>query len=359
MFRLQDELTECVVDALELRLTAREQRILRQDVPSNPKAYEYYLRGNQFSNDSKQWNGARDLYQRCVEIDPCYAPAWSRLGRIHHVMTKYLPAEGKEGYRRAETAFKQALDLNPDLAIAHKFYAQLEVDLGRAKDAMARLLPRSHGAADQEVFAGLVSPLRYCGLLEASVAAHRRAVSLEPKIRTSVPHTWFLQHDYAHVASMKIEDNPYIVAISMMETGRKNEALPVLRALEEKVKTRIGDFIKAARTLIEGDEGESVAAIKRVLASEFSDPEGLFYLTRHLARLQQVELALQVFERVVAGGFFCLPAILRDPWLEPVRKMAQFEKLLKKVEQQHQAASEEFARLEGQRILESGLRMGR
>lgn len=44
VFRLQDELTECVVDALELRLTAREQRILRQDVPSSPKAYEYYLR---------------------------------------------------------------------------------------------------------------------------------------------------------------------------------------------------------------------------------------------------------------------------------------------------------------------------
>jgi eukaryotic-like serine/threonine-protein kinase len=359
VFRLQDELTECVVDALELRLTAREQRILRQDVPSNPKAYEYYLRGNQFSNDSKQWSSARDLYQRCVEIDACYAPAWARLGRIHHVMAKYLPEEGKEGYRRAETAFRQALDLNPDLTIAHKFYAQLEVDLGRAKDAMTRLLSRARGAADPEVFAGLVSPLRYCGLLEASVAAHRRAVALEPKIRTSVPHTWFLQHDYAHVASMKVEDNPYIVAVSMMETGRKNEALPVLRALEEKVKTRMGDFIKGARTLIEGDEAGSVAAIKRVVASEFSDPEGLFYVTRHLARLQQVELALQVFERVVEGGFFCLPAILRDPWLDPVRKTAQFEKLLKKVEQQHAAASEEFARLEGQRVLESGLRIGR
>src|SRR5215475_8589430 len=51
VFRLQDELTECVVGALSLKLTSREQRILRQDVPSDPKAYEYYLRGNQFSHD--------------------------------------------------------------------------------------------------------------------------------------------------------------------------------------------------------------------------------------------------------------------------------------------------------------------
>src|SRR5215475_9684434 len=45
VFRLQDELTERVVNALSLPLTAREQRILRRDVPSNAKAYEYHLRG--------------------------------------------------------------------------------------------------------------------------------------------------------------------------------------------------------------------------------------------------------------------------------------------------------------------------
>jgi DNA-binding winged helix-turn-helix (wHTH) protein len=53
VFRLQDELTECIVDALSLQLTSHEQRILRQDVPADPKAYEYYLRGNQFSQDPK------------------------------------------------------------------------------------------------------------------------------------------------------------------------------------------------------------------------------------------------------------------------------------------------------------------
>src|SRR5215471_13776647 len=55
VFRLQDELTERMVEALSLRLSSREQRILRHDVPADPKAYEYYLRGNQFSHDSKQW----------------------------------------------------------------------------------------------------------------------------------------------------------------------------------------------------------------------------------------------------------------------------------------------------------------
>lgn len=351
VFHLQDELTERVVNALSLSLSAREQRILRQDVPANPKAYEYYLRGNQFSHDPKQWDAARDLYLRCVEADPCYAPAWARLARIHHVMAKYLTTGARVGLERAEAAFRQALDLNPDLTIAHKFYAQLEVDLGRAGDAMKRLVPRTHGAVDSDVFAGLVSPLRYSGLLEASVAAHSLAIALEPKIRTSVPHTWFLQGDHARVASLRIEDNPYIVSVSLAELGRKDEAVTGLRAMEEKTKTRMRDFIISARTMIEGDTPGSVAAVERIVASEFSDPEGLFYLARHLSHLNEVEASLELLERVVSGGFFCYPAMLNDPWLEPVRKRPRFASLLKKAEQQHQAAREEFVRLDGDRHL--------
>ena len=351
VFHLQDELTERVVNALALPLSAREQRILRQDVPANPKAYEYYLRGNQFSHDPKQWSSACDLYLRCVEADPCYAPAWARLARVHHVMAKYLATGSRVGLERAEAAFRQALDLNPDLAIAHKFYAQLEVDLGRAEDAMTRLIPKTQGAVDSDVFAGLVSPLRYSGLLEASAAAHSLAISLEPKIRTSVPHTWFLQGDHARVASLRIEDNPYIVAVSLAELGRKDEAVTGLRAMEEKTKTRMRDFIISARTLIEGDMAGSIATVERIVASEFSDPEGLFYLTRHLSRLDEIEASLELFERVVGGGFCCYPAMLNDPWLEPVRKMPRFASLLKKAEQRHQAAREEFVRLDGDRLL--------
>ncbi len=265
-----------------------------------------------------------------------------------------FPTGSKEGLGRAEGAFRQALDLNPDLAIAHKFYAQLEVDLGRAGDAMTRLIPHAQGAADPEVFAGLVSTLRYTGLLEASEAAHSRAVALEPKIRTSVPHTWFLRGDSARVASTKIEEFPYIVAVSLAEIGRKDEALPPLRALEEKTKTRLRDFIMAARTMIEGDSAASVAAVGRIVASEFSDPEGLFYLTRHLARLNQVDAALDLFERVVGGGFFCYPAMVSDPWLEPVRKSPRFAKMLTKAEQQHQGTEREFSRLEGPNLGDRG-----
>jgi TolB-like protein/tetratricopeptide (TPR) repeat protein len=349
LFRVQDELTRRIVASLSLPLTNREQQMLRRDVPSNPAAYEYFLRGNQLSQDASQWSVARDLYLQSVEEDPGYAPAWARLGRIHHVMAKYQPKGPQESLDQAEAAFRRALDLNPDLPIAHKLFAQLEVDRGRAQDAMGRLIERAH-TADPELLAGLVSTCRYCGLLDASAAAHARAVELEPKIRTSVGHTWFLQGDHVRVAALKLSDYPYIVAISQAELGRTHEVLPILVELEQKLPGRLRDFAAVARTLLEGHAAESVAAIERIVASGFGDPEGLFYLSRHLAHLNEVNPALDLLERVVGSGYSCFPAMTADPWLGGLRKKPAFGKLMGRAEARHQEALTAFERLGGRQV---------
>lgn len=353
LFRVQDQLTQAIVTSLSLPLTTREEQMLRRDVPASAAAYEYFLRGNQLSYDSKQWSVARDLYLRSVEEDPRFAPAWARLGRIHHVMGKYLDTGTQESLDLAEQAFRRALELNPDLSITHKLYAQLEVDRGRARDAMARLLERAQ-TADPELLAGLVTTCRYCGLLDESVAAHGRAVSLEQKVRTSVPHTWFLQRDYGRVAATKAAENPYIVALSIAELGRVAEAISLLQELEKKIQTRVRELVTAARSLLEGDVILSRAALNRFLAPDFKDPEGLFYAARHLARLNENASAIALLERVVAGGFSCFPAFAHDPWLNSLRKMPAFTKFLRGAERQHQQAVATFAEVRGDKLLGVG-----
>jgi DNA-binding winged helix-turn-helix (wHTH) protein/tetratricopeptide (TPR) repeat protein len=350
LFRVQDDLTQRIVESLSLPLTSREQMLLQRDVPASARAYTYFLRGNQLSYDAKQWGTARELYLKSVEADPAYAPAWARLGRIHHVMGKYLPAGTPDGFAQAEAAFRRALELNPDLAVAHKLYAQLEVDLGRAHDAMVRLIERAK-TADPELFAGLVTACRYVGLLEASHAAHLKALHLDPKMRTSVAHTWFLQRDFERTSSAKIAEFPYIVALSLGELGRGEAILPALADLEARNPTRLRDFAAAARTLLEGDKAESLATVRRVIESGFGDPEALFYLTRHLAHLGETEQALTLFERVVAGGFYCYPAMKTDPWLDSLRKKAAFKALLQQAETQHERALDAFEKLGGDKVL--------
>ncbi|HEV2983151.1 MAG TPA: winged helix-turn-helix domain-containing protein [Vicinamibacterales bacterium] len=353
IFQIQDELATRIVNSLALPLTVREQTLLKRDVPSSARAYELYLRGNQLSRDPKQWEVARDFYRRCVEADPGYAPAWARLGRIHHVMAKWLGTDATENLERAGAAFKRALEINPDHPLAHKFFAQLDIDFGRAEEAMARLL-RQARTADPEVFAGLVSACRYCGLLDAATAADARARHLDSRVSTSAVHIWFLRGDHARVIGTKLEENPYIVLLSFAAVDRTAEAIARARELERKIHTRKRDFTIVARTLLEGKTEESIAAANRIAASDFCDPEGLFYMARHLIHLEEIGDGINLFRRVVEGGYCCFPAMTDDPWLDPARATPKFRRLLRQAETRHRQAVSTFDRVRGDAVLGAG-----
>ena len=120
-------------------------------------------------------------------IRACLGAAWSDPPCSRQI----LDTNPEENLNRAESAFTRALEINPDLSLAHNLYAHLEVDLGRAQDAMTRLLERAQSrTADPELFAGLVHACRYCGLLDASIAADEQALRLDQKIRRAW-HTRF------------------------------------------------------------------------------------------------------------------------------------------------------------------------
>jgi len=207
LFKLQDDLASRIVESLSLPLTTREQRMLKHDVPASAKAYEFNLRANQLVTIYSKASLARDLYLECLQEDPRYAPAWARLGRVYRILAKFFDTNPQENLNRAESAFIRALEINPDLSVAHNLYAHLEVDLGRAQHAMTRLLERAHSrTTDPDLFAGLVHACRYCGLLDASRAADERARRLDKLIRTSVAITHFTLGDYQRVHEVSADE---------------------------------------------------------------------------------------------------------------------------------------------------------
>ncbi|MGH7581426.1 MAG: protein kinase domain-containing protein, partial [Gemmatimonadales bacterium] len=117
IFQLQDDLARQLVDSLAIPLSARDHRLLGQDVPANPKAYDLYLRANHLganTSNPSRLTVARDLYRSCLNEDPGYAPAWARLGRVYRVLAKYGADGNAESLALAEEAFRRALEINPD-----------------------------------------------------------------------------------------------------------------------------------------------------------------------------------------------------------------------------------------------------
>ena len=357
LFQMQDDVAQHIVESLASPLVTQELSQARRDTPATAQAYEYYLRGNQLSAkghmsrpDATEWELARDFYRRCVEEDPAFAPAWAQLGQVYRLTEKYFGTEAQDLLTDADAAFQRALGLNPDLPMAHKLYAYLEVEQGRAPDAMLRLIEQAKKRrADPELFAGLVHACRYCGLLEASLAAHEHAQRLDPKMPTSVINTYWHLGEYGRLADSEFERTPVLVAMAWLMLNRAPDVIDALTALR-KTTGRMSHLFTAVRAAAQGQRDETVAAIDRC-ASGFHDPEGLFYLTRLSAHVGDVEGALALFDRVVAGGFYCFPSFARDSWLDGLRTHAEFRRVLSLAEARHREATAALRDAGGERVL--------
>lgn len=360
VFALQDRLTQKIVTALELPLSEREARLVRRDVPASPRAHEFYLRAGQQSEMPDGWLVSRDLYQRALEEDPRYAPAWALLARIYLLLGKY-GAETAKYYDLAESAARQALELNPDLAVAHDSYAKIEVATGRAKNAMLRLLDRVQiGTNDPAVFSGLVMACRYCGLLDASAAAHEQARRLDPNVSTSAAHTYWMmgRHEEALVAVDRERDMGGDEAFIHESMGNLDKAIAVFEQRSRQVAAagpragaEVFEFLQAFRGALLRDRNVVEIFERR---RTFPDPEGQYYMGRALMRVDAADRAIEFLERAESNGFFCFPAFERDPWLDPLRGDRRFLDILRRAESRTRDAARAFEDHPGSRVIRVG-----
>jgi serine/threonine protein kinase len=352
LFDVQDQLARAIVESLSIPLSSGEQRRITSDLPASARAYEFYLRANQVGHDPAMLSVAGELYRSALEEDPNYAPAWAKLGRVYRVLGKYGGPEATENFRRADQAFQRSLQLNPDLSIAHNLYTNFEVEsLGRAKEAMARLLPRASSQSDPEIFTGLVIACRFCGLLDASLAADRQARRLDPSVRTSVMYTHFMLGDWERAIASDTDTVKWITNWTLPLIGRSSEAIASYRELESRpLPGVIRELMRVHRLVLEEKEEESYAVVQTFFHKHF-DPEGLYFVARILARLRRVDECLDLLERIIEQGFYCSSVMMRDPWLDPVRGRSRFAEVVRSADLRTREAQAEFQRLDGGRLL--------
>ena len=356
IFQLQDELTRQILDALATPLSARDRRALGRDVSANAEAYQLYLHATHIGEGSSspaRLVTARDLYQRCVELDPKYAPAWARLGRVHRVLGKYGYGDAVEERRLAQEAFSTALDLNPDLPLAHNLYTYFEIEeFGAAPKAMLRLLRLVETrAADPDLYAGLVVACRFCGLLEASVAADRRARRIDPAVRTSVHYTHWWLGDYQQTLVSDLEDIQALRYAALWMLGRRDEAVAAIRQVESQWSTSERWYLKSLRAALENDRDQCIEGTGQLLDQGFRDPEGLLFCARNLSRVHAHDMALKLLNQAVDGGFYCPRTMVQDAWFDSMRAEPEFIRVLHRAQAANAEAAAAFGRAGGERLL--------
>jgi DNA-binding winged helix-turn-helix (wHTH) protein len=290
------------------------------------EAYESFVRGKELlaQRSPDAIEKARELFWFSLAHDPQFAAAWAWMGRACRLLEKFKGHPDAPDL--AEAAFQRAFGLDPDLASAHQFYTQLQVDTGQAAQAMIRLTHRlENHQEDPETFAGLVQTFRYCGLLEESVAAHEQAISFDPAIRTSVAHTHFMRGEFARVFETYTGALYYLDAAVWVALGVVDRAALVLRErLEQPALGQTMRTLMASLLAILDEQAES-AAVQMQDIDGVRDPEVLFYLARHFAMLDAREEAVQMVRRARQAGFWCSYAMKNDPVFFRFRSDAEFQ----------------------------------
>ena len=362
LFALQDDIACRLMSSLAASKHARTSG----EIPRSEVAYRLYLQANQLARQPQTWMAARSLYRDSTAADERFAPSWAGLGRLERVLAKFQVdgADVVAGYAAAEDALRRAIALSPSLPQAHYYYAQLEAETGRTEDALARLLRRlRERRTDPEIYAGLVLVCRYCGLLDASVAAHESAIALDPSIQTSIALTRLVRGEYeAALAATEDAQHDDLRLIALDALGRREEAMEIARRPSVRISDRdnMAPMRRALRAYLEDRRDDALAALHVSSGIDpahdtdfpaFPDGEDDYFTARFYARLGHRRLALLGARAAVEQGYFCLSDFEGDPWLDPIRGEPEFAGILAAVRERRRRALDVFAAEGGAALL--------
>jgi DNA-binding winged helix-turn-helix (wHTH) protein/Flp pilus assembly protein TadD len=300
------------------------------------ETYEKFIRARELTTQRSLESMllARDLYWTCLAENPSFAPAWAWLGRCCWFLDKFTHSSSVVP-ELAEAAFQRAFVLDPDLASAHQFYTLLQVDLGRADEAMRRLFERlKHHPTEAEAFSSLVQVLRFRGLLRESVAADSRAVELDPAVSTSVAHTFFLAGRYkTAIEAYSGRAGYYLDAAAWAALGDRKQAVSLLRERlsNASFSKLITALMASLLAILEGKTEEAERIMDEADTSR--EPEILVYFARHYGHMRLLDSSIKALRLAARSGFTCAPDTMKsDPWLVPLRKHRELGPLLSNAE---------------------------
>src|SRR6266487_4233920 len=186
VFAIQSEIAKAIVDQLKAKLSPQEKARVEEIPTANTEAYVFYLRANQIERNPdtllEDYKIAEGLFVQAIELDPNFALAHARLASIHaEIFHYYEPTETRR--TKARTEAETALRLEPNLAEGHFALGQciywMDKDYDRALeqfDIAARLSPNNG-----DIGRLIAAIKRRQGKWQESLEAYRKNQKIDPQ----------------------------------------------------------------------------------------------------------------------------------------------------------------------------------
>jgi TolB-like protein/Flp pilus assembly protein TadD len=194
---LESELAQAIAEKVRVTVTGEEQARLTAARPVAPEVYESYLKGRYAFDGANGKAGLEQAIAYCedaIEKDPTFAPAYVGVAMSYSDMGTVFVGESPEETRpKAMKAARKAVELDPNLAMAHGVLAnmlQQEWQWAEADKEYKHALELSpNDGGTNADYAGWLSDQ---GRADEAIARMQRARELDPVDIAGSEVSWVL-----------------------------------------------------------------------------------------------------------------------------------------------------------------------
>lgn len=340
VFKIQDEIATAVVQALRLKLLpeASASAGAADGQTANPEAHNLYLLGRHFlrGNTLDSYRRAATAFGNAVEIDPGYPYAYAGLAEAELDVAVF--SDYTAGFHLARAAAEKAVMLAPARAEGYGARAIVrsvaDLDYVGARADFERALTLD--PTDTNLLTWYGRTLQAVGGLDSAMAAFRKAADLDPLDSEALQRLGYLlafRHDYAGARTyinraLEVDPNGTFVHLGLADlelaSGRPREALAAAR------KIGIDDL----RLMVQANAEHS-------LGDEAASDRDLQSLEAHSANVSAYQIAeIHAWRGDRDGAFAWLERAYRqrdsgyevfktDIYLEGLRTDPRYEALLR------------------------------
>jgi serine/threonine protein kinase/tetratricopeptide (TPR) repeat protein len=319
VFAIQDEIAKNIVQALEIKLSKREERALGKVKTQDVQAYDFYIRGRAYYQQAHHSSTkyAIDMFSRAIERDENCAVAYAGIANSYSRLYMYYERD-KENLNQALIASQRALELDPELAEAHSSRGLALAQNKQYKEAEEEF--ETAIQIDPKLFEAYYEYARIC----RAQGKHDHAARLFEKASQVRPE------DYEAVLFLASAYNDLNLE---NETKKANlRALDVVRKHLDLNPDDARALCLGAGALIRTDElEEALQWIERAVSINPHETAVLYNATCIYSLLGKSEEALGYFEKTIESGYASREWINNDSDLDPIRGHPRFQKALKKL----------------------------
>ena len=328
--QVQGDIARDISNSLRIQLSGNERQRLGRAGTTNPEAYRLYLEGRQlwYGRTPAGLEKSIELFHQAIGADPNYALAYSGLADTYNIAPSYIPITSKQAELLADEAARKALELDDSLSEAHAARAFALANAWRWSEAESEFrraleLNPNNAAAHYFYAIGYLAPENR---IDQALEQYRIALSLDPL--SSIVNT--------NYALMLVQARRYPEALAQFQkvlardpnfppahyklsqlyaaTGRFAEAVRELRQTFAK-PISVSDDAKGYRDLamtLEGSDRSALEATASALCGERDQ-------------------AFQYLEKAYSDGDDELLTAIRSPALDPLRSDPRYADLMRRL----------------------------